>query len=956
MNIQRSLKIFFCIPVILQVIILCSILFCLTSLKQEIDRQIQYKHLQAVIDKFQRKQTESLASAFCANASGYERITLQNQNSILELERLLPELRAEFADRPDLLPSITEIERSEKQLIKFQEVMQKISLPVLFKSPGASMGMAVLVKGALGSVRQLVSKLEDTAVVNNSGWSKQWLIGLVATLGVFTFELALAINWSSRIFGGRLKKIFERIAEFDRGELTSVAPPPMAVSDEFAQVEASVLKANYEIAQLEESRRELSSIVAHDIRAPLTSIAGSLELLEQGVFGELPEKSQPEFSKVRQVSNNLIFAANLLLQFSKPTDSDRQLKLSSAERIEDSIYEALDEYGLEGLKDFTCVVETAELSLPEGAVGKLVAFLIQAMGQPDGVTVTITQRDDCALIKTSFPLKTQDDLDSFQKLQQESSLKMIAMMLGIHNARLTKEIGKTYDIQFSFPQKQMRTARLANIHKLHDSHDEGERVVVGTGSSKSSRSFHRTLVTLLIVTISINLLTVCALAYAWQRGQSQLSSETESRNAIYRASVVTANVTEIVLVSVFNTPHLERYRKSTYKEIEKSFHRLEKQVPTISRDHLLDWKRNVEKILALSKEIASVPSAEMPEQVKRLIDNDRLDVLLTQNSGRLLVADEQASTTYSKRLLKLFEQIKVQIICISIVGACASIGAAMFLSRYLIARLEHVKNNADALVHKRALSSPLFGSDDIAHLDRFFYEAASRIEELERNKIQLSSLLRDDLSTLIAQMRERIEDVIATDDVPDRAKEQLDTVHSALARLSLLVDDLECSNSLGAGAKEALQIDVVPTSVGTVIADTIGATAYQAKLKNVEIVIANQCEHDALVKADPKRLVQVLVNLLSNAIKISSPGSEVIVEAIRQNDEVTIAIVDSGKGIEPQVMDKLFQRFSTTGENAGVGLGLYISKFLVDVQGGTIGVTSKPSQGSRFWVKLPIGS
>lgn len=954
MTIQRALKLFFCIPVVLQVLLLCSILFCLSSLEKEIDRQIEFKHLQSVLDNFQRSQTESLATAFCANATGYDRLKLQNKTSIAEMERLIPILRAEFASRPDLATSIDEIVRSEKQLMKFQMVLEKVSLPQLFVSNSASITMAVLVKGSLGAVRQLITKLEDTAVVNNAGWSKQWFVAIVATIGVFAFELALAINWSSRIFVGRLKSVFERIAEFERGEIVSTAVPPAVVTDEFAQVEASVLKANYEIAQLEESRRELSSIVAHDIRTPLTSIAGSLELLEQGVFGELPAQSRPEFENVRQVSNNLTFAANLLLQFSKPEHSSAS-KLESSARIEDSIYEALEQFGLEGLNDFSCIVEAEELRLPD-AVGKLVAFVIKAMGQPDGVNVTTNRHRDCGVVKVSFPRKDQEELDEFQKLQQESSLKMVAIMLGVDNARLSQTTTSTYDIEFSFPQEKFKTTDLKNDPEVTPQNGKGKGLDVTTNQTKrqTPRSFHQTLVTLLIATISVNLVTVSALAYVWQRGQSQLSSEIESRNAIYRASVVTANVSEVVLASIFNIPHLERYRHFAQIEIDKSFKRLSNRELNITPDHLLTWKNNVETILALSKDIASVPREEMPTKVKELIDNHQIDVLITKNKGRLLVADEQAATDYSKRLLKLFEQVRIQIICISIVGACASIGAAMLLSRYLIARLEHVKNNANALIAKRELSPPLFGSDDIASLDRFFYEAASRIEALERNKMQLSSLLRDDLSTLIAQMRSKLEAVMATAEVPAKAREQLDTVHSALARLSILVEDLECSNALGTGAKEALQIKLASTSLSAVVSDTIGATAYQAKLKNVGIEVSRQCAEEIRIIADQRRLVQVLVNLLTNAIKASSPGSAVTIETIVEDNKATITIVDCGKGIEPKVMDKLFQRFSTTDTSQGVGLGLYISKFLIDVQGGEIGVNSQPLKGSRFWVKFPI--
>lgn len=112
------------------------------------------------------------------------------------------------------------------------------------------------------------------------------------------------------------------------------------------------------------------------------------------------------------------------------------------------------------------------------------------------------------------------------------------------------------------------------------------------------------------------------------------------------------------------------------------------------------------------------------------------------------------------------------------------------------------------------------------------------------------------------------------------------------------------------------------------------------------------------VRADPNRLNQVLLNLLSNAVKYNHAGGEVQVEAVLREERVCIRVVDTGPGIELDKQLELFLPFSRlgheTGNIPGTGIGLNISKHLVEMMGGTIGCDSKPGQGSHFWVELPV--
>lgn len=108
------------------------------------------------------------------------------------------------------------------------------------------------------------------------------------------------------------------------------------------------------------------------------------------------------------------------------------------------------------------------------------------------------------------------------------------------------------------------------------------------------------------------------------------------------------------------------------------------------------------------------------------------------------------------------------------------------------------------------------------------------------------------------------------------------------------------------------------------------------------------------VHSDSKRLMQVLSNFLTNAVKFTDAGSIIISYAV-QNDEVTVSVTDTGTGISAEHCNNIFSRFTRVNESRpGAGLGLSISKKLIEKLGGKIGVSSELNKGSVFWFSLPL--
>ncbi|HPF34243.1 MAG TPA: ATP-binding protein [Candidatus Krumholzibacteria bacterium] len=109
------------------------------------------------------------------------------------------------------------------------------------------------------------------------------------------------------------------------------------------------------------------------------------------------------------------------------------------------------------------------------------------------------------------------------------------------------------------------------------------------------------------------------------------------------------------------------------------------------------------------------------------------------------------------------------------------------------------------------------------------------------------------------------------------------------------------------------------------------------------------------VPVHPARFTQILLNLLVNAARAMPDGGVITVRTTREGDHVTVSVADTGVGIPPENLDRIFQfGFTTHGESGGTGLGLPITRDLVEGHGGAIAVRSEPGRGSEFVVTLPL--
>jgi signal transduction histidine kinase len=154
---------------------------------------------------------------------------------------------------------------------------------------------------------------------------------------------------------------------------------------------------------------------------------------------------------------------------------------------------------------------------------------------------------------------------------------------------------------------------------------------------------------------------------------------------------------------------------------------------------------------------------------------------------------------------------------------------------------------------------------------------------------------------------------------------------------------------------EAGRFGVVPetSDANALVRDTVEAFRPAASAKGISLVLA-AADGVLLAKYDQDRILQVLANLLSNAIKFTGRGSIAVrVESI--GTEVRFSVADTGAGVEPDHLQSIFERFwqVTRGDRRGLGLGLFISRCIVEAHGGRIWAESALGRGSTFYFTLP---
>lgn len=186
-------------------------------------------------------------------------------------------------------------------------------------------------------------------------------------------------------------------------------------------------------------------------------------------------------------------------------------------------------------------------------------------------------------------------------------------------------------------------------------------------------------------------------------------------------------------------------------------------------------------------------------------------------------------------------------------------------------------------------------------------------------------------------------------------KEQISSIIRNAKRLDRLAQDILDVTKIESKTlklnKETFSLSSVITDV---VQDAVQLIADSEVKSRKDLRISSKCDENISVYADKSRITQVVANLLNNAIKFTEEGY-VIIEAFKQEGMIIVSVKDSGSGIDQEILPRLFSKFTTQSDVGGTGLGLFISKSIVEAHLGTIwAVNNANEKGATFFFTIPI--
>ncbi|TAJ09841.1 MAG: GAF domain-containing sensor histidine kinase [Nitrospirae bacterium] len=270
-------------------------------------------------------------------------------------------------------------------------------------------------------------------------------------------------------------------------------------------------------------------------------------------------------------------------------------------------------------------------------------------------------------------------------------------------------------------------------------------------------------------------------------------------------------------------------------------------------------------------------------------------------------------------------------------------------------------DNADAYAQIEALNVGLEAkvrerTRELERLNQDLAAANQKLRELDHLKSAFVSIVSHELRTPMTSIKGYVENLLDGISGPlnNRQAQSLERVKCNADRLTRMTNELLDLSRIEAGL---IDLRLAPITIPELVADVMDSAQAFAQPKSITLR-QRYAAAPPPITADRDKLHQVLTNLIHNAIKFTPQHGLVLVEATTLEGQVEICVSDSGCGIPEQELNRVFEKFyrgpSAPIETRGAGLGLSITKSLVELHGGRIWVTSSRGQGSRFCFTLPI--
>ncbi len=240
------------------------------------------------------------------------------------------------------------------------------------------------------------------------------------------------------------------------------------------------------------------------------------------------------------------------------------------------------------------------------------------------------------------------------------------------------------------------------------------------------------------------------------------------------------------------------------------------------------------------------------------------------------------------------------------------------------------------------------GSREVRTLVRAFNKMAGRLQQTDEQRRQLLADVTHELRNPLTVIQGNLEGML--DGIYPAEEAGLRSLLEETNILSRLVEDLR---TLALAESGALQLHREPADVGLLVGEVLGTFRTQAEAAGITLRAEGEKDLPA-VDLDQGRIRQVLTNLIVNALRYTARGGEIRISCHVEREHLILKVQDSGRGIPPEDLPHVFERFYKSADSGGMGLGLAIAKQLIEIHGGTLQAESAPGMGTSMNISLPL--
>ncbi|HEY9755971.1 MAG TPA: HAMP domain-containing sensor histidine kinase [Oculatellaceae cyanobacterium] len=477
---------------------------------------------------------------------------------------------------------------------------------------------------------------------------------------------------------------------------------------------------------------------------------------------------------------------------------------------------------------------------------------------------------------------------------------------------------------------------------------------------KFGLKFVHKLVLLITVPLVLNIAWLCLLGNAIQQLLNLVALERNQTAYIEHTSEVLDNAYEAKecfagYCATKKHSYLERSDRCI-SQTENALHKLLAidSLNKSQRKTAVELEEMLVSHLHQTRRILTVPQEQQGNLLPDLSSvNASIDMVLGSSSPFSTSIEHERSELENLRLhiTKTGNEAINFVIAGFVLNICLSVLSILLVNADQSKRLNTLVENARNLPKNEPLQT-VPGADELAYLDNALHQASASLVEAAAMRASLMQMVAHDMRSPLTSCKLSLDLIeLEHEHLSPAVQKQLRSLKSNVDRLTGLTSDLLLIEQL---ENNQIQMTIEPDEVRDVTESAILSLNSAAINKNIQV--RNEVDR-CYAQLDRKRILQVLVNYLSNAIKFSPEGSVIVVTSVSNETTIKVSVQDKGAGVskaeQALVFDKFFQ--TQNGKRAGgAGLGLTISKAIVNAHHGEVGVTSEPGSGSTFWFSLPL--